>query len=252
MTLLDFDRWVKSLLALDECRGRDISLNGIQIGPDEKEIRKVAFAVDASLESIEKAAQWGADLLFVHHGLFWGKPLAIRGSHYKRIDAALKGGVSLYAVHLPLDMHAQLGNNGAIAAKLELEELEAFGDYQGLKIGWKGRLARDMTCDDIVQRLFGGYHDINLLSFGPEKIRTLGIVSGGASRIVEQAVDESLDLYITGEPSHETYHYCQEQGINVLAAGHYQTETFGVRQMAARAEEDLKLECIFLDIPTGL
>jgi len=252
MTLLDFDRWVKNHLALDECQGRDISLNGIQIGPDDRIVRKAAFAVDASLESFKKAADWGADLLFVHHGLFWGKPLALRGSHYQRIEAATSSGISLYAVHLPLDMHPELGNNAVMADMLELQDREAFGDYNGLKIGWKGRLPQEMSCDSIVQRLFGGYHGVNLLSFGPEKVRSLGIVSGGASREVEQAVNEGLDMYITGEPSHQTYHFCQEQGIHVLAAGHYQTETFGVRQMAAKAKEELNLECIFLDIPTGL
>jgi dinuclear metal center YbgI/SA1388 family protein len=252
MTLLEFDRWVRSILAIDETHGRDRSLNGIQIGPDHRVIKKIAFAVDASLAGFQRAAREGADLLFVHHGLFWGVPLALRGSHYERIHFAMEKELSLYAVHLPLDMHDELGNNAGMAALLGLENLEPFGDYNGLKIGWKGTLPQASSPMDIMKGLWGNTQDMSLLDFGPEKVTSIGIVSGGASREVEQAVDEKLDLYITGEPSHQTYHYCLEQGINVIAAGHYATETFGVKLMAQRVKQELGIDSIFIDLPTGL
>jgi len=252
MTLVDFDRWVRSILPLEELERIDISLNGIQIGPDHREIKKAAFAVDASLASFQKAAEWGADLLFVHHGLFWGSPLAIRGSHYDRIKWALDKNLSLYAVHLPLDQHPALGNNAGMASKLDLIKQEPFGSYKGVKIGIKGELPEAMTCNDVVNRLFGGFAGVNLLNFGPEKVKTIGICSGGATREVEQAVEEGLDLFLTGEPSHQNYHFCLEQGINVIAAGHYATETFGVQLMAQKIETDLNIETLYIDIPTGL
>lgn len=252
MTIADFDQWASELLDIPGSQSRDVAINGLQLGDPGNALEKVAFAVDGSMASLEQAARWGAQLLFVHHGFFWGKPLAITGSHYKRVRFAMEKNLALYAVHLPLDLHPELGNNAAMAQILNLEDLEPFGLYQGVNIGWKGRFTTPMSCEDIVQRLFGNFHGVNLLKFGKEKVETLGILSGGCPREVHQAVEQGLDCYLTGEPSHQNYHFSMEHGINVIAAGHYNSEIFGVKALAKRVKEELGLETAFFDIPTGL
>lgn len=252
MTLLEFDRWIYDLLPMEEFTRADSAINGIQIGDESQEIHKIAFAVDASVATLNKAHSLKADMLFVHHGLFWGQPLAIKGNHYKRVHSAISKGISLYAVHLPLDQSRELGNNIAVARELNLLDVEPFGSYKGLEIGWKGRLPEPKSCDAIVRRLYGDYQGVNLLTFGKDPVETVAIVSGGAAWEVAQAVEQGIDLFITGEPSHQTYHFCLEQKINVLAAGHYNSETFGVKAVAEKVENELHLETAFIDIPTGL
>lgn len=252
MTIAEFDHWTSELLELASCQKTDIAINGLQLGDRSLQIKKIAFAVDASMASLEQAARWGAQILFVHHGFFWGSPLAITGNHFDRVKFAIENDLAVYAVHLPLDLHAELGNNAVMARELGLQNLEPFGVYRGLPIGWKGRFPEPVSCEDIVQRLFGHYHGINVLKFGKEKIETLGILSGGSAREVSQAVEEGLDAYLTGEPSHENYHFSMENGINIIAAGHYNSEVFGVKAMARRINKELGIETTFFDIPTGL
>jgi dinuclear metal center YbgI/SA1388 family protein len=233
MILEEFDALIRKILSLDEFSG------------------SVAFAVDACLESIRRAAEWKADLLFVHHGLFWGKPLAVTGGHYQRLRALIETNLALYAVHLPLDMHPELGNNAGLARRIGLQQLEPFGEYKGMKIGYRGRVAEEMTLEQVV-RLCCGEQGINVLPFGPENISTVGIVSGGAADEAYQAIDERLDLFITGDADHTIYHHCLEGRINVIFGGHYLTETSGVILLAEKLEKETDLKTIFLDIPTGL
>lgn len=250
MLLEDFDTLIRKLLSLEELEGIDDSMNGIQVGRPGKILKKAAFAVDASLESFRRAQEWQADLLFVHHGLFWGKPLAIAGGHYRRIKALLDSDCALYATHLPLDMHPELGNNAGIAEMLNLEDVKPFGMYHGVTIGCKGRFKEEKRLDEVIQTLGGP--DIRALPFGPGAISTVGIVSGGAAREVLQAIEEGLDLYITGDSAHSFYHDCLEAGINVLFGGHYLTEIWGVKLLAEKLKVETDLETCFIDIPTGL
>ena len=253
MKLQDFDNWCRSFLAIDEMAGKDNSLNGLQIGNSEAAVHKIAFAVDACQETFSRAVQEKADLLFVHHGLFWGRPQAVTGPLYKRFETLINNGLALYAAHLPLDMHPQLGNNAVLGDILGLEDQEAFGDYKGTKIGVKGQLSDPVPREALVKKLFGGWEEsIRMLPFGPESISTVGIISGGAAREVQDAIDQGLDLYITGESSHEIYHLCLEAGINVLFGGHYLTETAGVQAVRKKVENELSLETVFIDVPTGL
>ena len=163
--------------------------------------------------------------------------------------------MALYAVHLPLDFHGELGNNVSMARQLGLEEIQPFGKYGGIKIGAKGVLSAPMSLGGILRRL-GLLRDncLAVLPFGKEEIRSIGIISGGAasSSIIDQVLDEELDLYITGEVSHQIYHYCLEGGIHFVAGGHYYTETYGVKAAARRLAEDTGMETEFLDVPTGL
>jgi dinuclear metal center YbgI/SA1388 family protein len=253
MNLKDFDTLIRQLLDLEGFNGTDRALNGLQVANEKDSVEKVAFTVDACLESIRRAAEWGADLLFVHHGLFWGRPLAVTGGHYQRLRALIQADLALYAVHLPLDMHPQLGNNAGLARRIGLEHLEPFGEYKGTKIGLKGTLPEAMSLEQVVRACCGSIEQgTNVLPFGPEAIRTVGIVSGGAAEEAYQAIEEKLDLFITGEADHTIYHHCLEGGINVIFGGHYLTETSGVTLVAEKLQSRTDLQTRFFDIPTGL
>jgi dinuclear metal center YbgI/SA1388 family protein len=253
MTTRDLDRYFRSLLDIDGFASTDSSLNGLQVDNDGSEIRKVAFAVDACLESFERAAAAGAGLLFVHHGLFWGKPLALVGVHRGRIAALLEKNVALYAVHLPLDQHPELGNNAALAGLLGIAEPQPFGEYHGRKIGYKGRLSAPLTIEAAAKRIeYQGRPAPTLLPFGVRENRTCAVISGGAAYEALQALDEGVDLYVSGETNHGIYHNALEGRMNVVAGGHYSTEVWGVRGVMARLAADTGLEVEFIDAPTGL
>jgi dinuclear metal center YbgI/SA1388 family protein len=252
MKLTDFDRWARERLEFEEIDGIDSSLNGIQAGDAGAEITTMAFAVDACMDSFQRAKNEGAQALFVHHGLFWGYDAPLTGVMGERVRFLMKNDISLYACHLPLDRHAELGNNARIVSELGLEEIKPFGEYKGRKIGFKGVLKESADIESLIVRLFGSWESrINVLRFGPSEIRSIGVISGGGTREVSQAINEGLDLYITGDASHNIYHESREAGINVLFAGHYLTEIYGVKAMAETVASELGLKTVFLDIPTG-
>ncbi len=236
----------------------DVAMNGLQVGTAETPLTHAAFAVDAGTEILRRAADHGAELLFVHHGLFWGSQRMITNGLYERIRILVESNLSLYAVHLPLDAHPKLGNNAGISSALGLEEHRPFGSYHGVQIGVVGKISEDRypegaTIDTLLADVFGGRERcLTVLPFGPERIRSVGIVSGGGTRLVSEAIDQGLDLYITGDASHEVYHESLEAGINVVSAGHYATETWGVRNMMAYTEAHTELRTTFIDLPTGL
>ena len=253
MQLAELDRFFKEFLPMEEMEQTDSSLNGLQVGKSRVQIRKTAFAVDACMESFKRAADWGADLLFVHHGLFWGSVLPVTGMHYQRIRFLMENDLALYAVHLPLDAHPVYGNNAGIVNLLGLQNIEPFGSYKGQKIGFKGTFTSPEEIDSVLAKLGLLRKDcLGILPFGPAKIVSAGVISGGATREVDQALEEGLDLYVTGEISHQVYHQCLEGKINMIAGGHYQTEIWGVKKLAEKVQEETDLETQFIDIPTGL
>jgi dinuclear metal center YbgI/SA1388 family protein len=253
MQLTDFDRYFRDLLPISDLETADSSYNGLQVARENDSIEKTAFAVDACMETFQRAADWGADMLFVHHGLFWGTVQPVTGIHFRRIQFLLDNQIGLYAVHLPLDMHPDYGNNAGIAQKLGLRETSPFGLYKGWEIGIRGTLPKPADIDGILATMGMVREDcLGILPFGPEQIASVGVISGGATREVEQALRADLDLYITGEISHQIYHQCQEGGINLIAGGHYRTEIWGVSLLAEKTAQDTEMETLFLDIPTGL
>jgi dinuclear metal center YbgI/SA1388 family protein len=253
MTLVELDRWLAGFLGLAALDGIDPSRNGLQVGRRAPEVRKVAFAVDASLETFRRAAEWGADMLFVHHGLFWEEPLRIVGGLYERIRFLVERDLALYAVHIPLDMHPEVGNNIGIARLLGLGDIAPFGGWKGMKIGFKGTLPSPISIDEVCSRLAGRQAEkVRSLPFGPAQVRSIGIVSGGAPWEALQAIEQGLDCYVTGEAAHGIYHHCLEARIHCIFAGHYHSETFGVRELAGRLARDTGLETTYLDVPTGL
>lgn len=252
MKLKDFDTWARNFLDFQEMESIDNALNGIQVGNDNTQITKMAFAVDACLDSFKRTKAENAQVLFVHHGLYWGSVLPLTGGRFERFSYLIKNNLSLYACHLPLDRHHELGNNAGMANSLGLIDVLPFGSLKGKNIGYRGRLPEPQNLEQIILTLFGHWDEnINILQFGSKIIKTVGIISGGATREVSQAIEEKLDLYITGDASHTVYHECREAGINVMFAGHYLTEIFGVRAMAHHVHKHLGLDTVFIDIPTG-
>lgn len=255
MTLVEINNWFNSFLKKEDFPS-DISLNGIQIEnsePESKQIKKIAFAVDACEETAKKAAEAGAHLLFVHHGLFWGGCQTITGSFYKRISTFIKNDLALCAYHIPLDANNPYGNNWGLAARLGLRNCESFGTWRGMVLGVKGELSEELTINELAERVLRkGVTPRSVLSLGKEKIKTVGIISGGASDDVADAIEQGLDCYITGEFAHEDYHLAREMGINVIGGGHYETETVGVSLVMEKVEKELGIECIFVDVPTNL
>ena len=248
-----FDTWCRSFLTIDALANTDDSLNGIQVGRSNKPITKVAFAVDACLESIRRAKELGANLLFVHHGLFWGKPLRIEGALLERIRLLVDNDIALYGCHLPLDMNPVVGNNAVLADLLSLQERKPYGVYHGVAIGVAGVLETPLTIAQIVSKILpDNSKPLSVIAAGKEKVSRVAIVSGGAASEVTEAFGTDIDLYLTGEPSHSMYHYVVENKLNFVAAGHYATEVWGVKAVARKLAAEAGIETVFIDLPTGL
>lgn len=253
MQLSELDRRLREILAIDTMRGSDPSINGLQVERRNTDVCRVACAVDACMESFRRAADWNADMLCVHHGLFWGHESPVTGSHYERIRFLIDEDIALYAAHLPLDFHPTLGNNARMASALGLVGVRPFGNYHGTTIGVQGRLEEALEVNSICDRLFGGSREtLSVLPFGPEKVETVAIVSGGAPRLLEEAISRGIDLFITGDASHTVYHQALESATNVVFGGHYLTEIWGVKALGARLADEFGLEITFIDVPTGL
>ena len=260
MLISDFDAFVRDALItpMAPADDADSAPNGLQVGAADAAVARVAFAVDCGMEVLRRAAEQDAQLLFVHHGLFWGRQVTVTGGLFERLRVLMQGDLALYAVHLPLDAHPRLGNNAGMAAALGLTDCRPFGNYHGVDIGVAGRVPEarypdGASLDELLADPFGGRERCSaVLPFGAERIRTVGLVSGGGTRIVSQAIAAGLDLYITGDASHEVYHEALEAGINVVFAGHYATETWGVRNMMAHTDAHTELATTFIDLPTGL
>jgi dinuclear metal center YbgI/SA1388 family protein len=252
MDLKDFDLWCRSFLEIEGLSGADDSLNGIQVGRSQGPIALAAFAVDACAETVKRAAAAGAQVLFVHHGLFWGAPARVQGALLERLRLLLGSDLALYACHLPLDKHAEAGNNAVLARMIGLEDLEPFGRYKGVDIGLKGRLEKPLSLDEIAQRVLPeGSRPRTLIPGSKAEIASVAVVSGGAAMEAFQAIDAGVDLFVTGESSHSIYHAVLEAGMAFLAAGHYATEIWGVKAVAERLSRETGIKTLFIDLPTG-
>jgi dinuclear metal center YbgI/SA1388 family protein len=253
MDLKEFDSWCRSFLAIEELSRVDNSLNGIQVGRSGRAIELVAFAVDACAESIRRAAAAGAQLLFVHHGLFWGHGERVQGPLLERMRLLLAADLALYACHLPLDKHPEVGNNAVLARLIGLKEIRPFGEYHGVEIGLRGVLDPKLGLDEIAHRVLpDGSRPMTLIPGAETEIGSVAVVSGGAAMEALQALDAGIELYVTGESSHSIYHAVIEGGMGFLAAGHYATEVWGVKAVAERLSRETGIKTLFIDLPTGL
>lgn len=231
---------------------QDRSLNGLQVqGPDE--LYRISFAVDFCGETSTAAAKAEADWLIVHHGWIWGEPTRLTGVQFAWIRSLIQSGVGLYAAHLPLDAHPEVGNNIVLARLLGLKKTEPFGQARGMTLGFRGTLSKPQTLEQIAARLGTKLDtECRFFPFGPRQIRTVGIVSGAAASMIPDAIATGLDLFVTGESSHTQYHVARDAGINVIFAGHYATETVGLKALAAHLENRFKIETHWIECPTGL
>ncbi len=241
---------------LDPNNISDIAINGIQVENDGSKINKIAFAVDASIISIEQTILKKCNLLIVHHGFFWGNQQPITGVLKNRIKLLLDNNIGLIAYHLPLDMHSQYGNNIIILKKVikKLSYYSPFGMYHNNYIGWQTNLKKPMFIEEISKNLDISLNDntFKYLAFGNKEIRKIGVVSGGAASCFNDAINNKIDLFITGDRDHTLYHSAKENKINLLFAGHYFTETFGIKTLQKVIEKKFDVYTCFLDLPTNL
>ena len=253
LTTAKLDAFFKSFLEIDGFASIDKSMNGIQVDNDSSPVKKIAFAVDAAMETFEQAAAIGAGMLFVHHGLFYGAPSKLTGNLRQRIKFLLDHNICLYAVHLPLDQHPKFGNNAVLAELLGLANIEPFGLYNGRKIGYKGTFQKPITVDEAVKKIsYMGRPPSGIFRFGKKECESAAVVSGGSSVNSRDAIEEGIDLYITGESSHQIYHDCMEAKLNMIAGGHYSTEVWGLQAVMKHCTAELGIDTEFLDVPTGL
>jgi len=226
------------------------AFNGLQVENDGT-VTRIAVAVDASLATVRRAVSAKADLLVVHHGLFWGATAPWTGKRRELLQWLLGNNLAVYSSHLPLDMHPRLGNNAGLCAALGLKGSKPFFPHQGMPIGLRSatRLHRDVLARRL-KKTTGT--DPVLIPGGPEMCRQIGVVTGGAGNELNIAAQEGVDTFITGEGAHWTFALAEELGMNVLYGGHYATETFGVKALGEYLSKKHGLPWVFIDYPTGL
>ncbi|HEV8582008.1 MAG TPA: Nif3-like dinuclear metal center hexameric protein [Thermoanaerobaculia bacterium] len=233
-----------------DSRGRDYGPNGLQV-EGKTEIRKLVTGVSSCQELFVRAREAGADAVLVHHGLFWeGMPRTLTGFQYRRVAELIRGEMSLIAYHLPLDRHAEVGNNAVAGREIGLFDLQPFGLHDGLPIGFKGRFLEPISAAELVARCRRVYQQEPFTFLeGPDPVSTLGIISGGAQSDVYTAISDGLDAYITGEVSEWVMNVAREARIHYLAAGHYATERLGIRALGEHLQERFGVEVEFIDVP---
>jgi dinuclear metal center YbgI/SA1388 family protein len=228
----------------------DLGPNGLQV-PGARDVSRVVTGVSARRELSERAVELGAELVLVHHGLFWDfHPTGLTPLLAERLRPLFKHDINLAAYHLPLDAHPTLGNNAILARELGCSEVEPFGAYKGKPIGCRGRFDGGIAPDELHARVreVTGREPL-LLGSGPDPVRTLGIVSGSAADTLHEAAAAGLDAFLTGEPREHITAEAAELGLWFVAAGHYATETFGVRALGDLLAERFGIEHVFVDLP---
>ncbi len=242
--------YLDSYLRIAEIGDYAEALNGLQL-MNSGSVTRLAVAVDACQAVIDSAAAQDADLLLVHHGLFWRGLEPLTGRHGTRVRSLIQSDIALYSAHLPLDLHPEVGNNAVLARMLGIAELEPFGETKGQAIG---------LCGDVDQSVAEFAASVasclavepKVIAAGPGTVRRVGVVTGGGGGMIGQARAAGLDTYLTGEGTHHTYFDAEEWGLNVIYAGHYATETLGVKALAEHLEGQFGLPWVFVDHPTGL
>jgi len=247
MELEELTRYLDGLLSVSTFP--DYCPNGLQV-EGRSEVHKVITGVSACTELFDAAIRENGDAIIVHHGLFWdGQPSVITRSRKKRIERLVKNDISLLAYHLPLDAHPLYGNNAQIAGKLGLVNRRLFGKAKGNMIGCIGELPEPLSSEEVFTHLRNQLNaPITVHPFGPDTIQKIGVCSGGAQSYFPEAVDDGVDLFLTGEQSEWVFHYAKEEGVHYVAAGHHATERFGVQALATHLKGHFHIETLFIDI----
>jgi dinuclear metal center YbgI/SA1388 family protein len=233
---------------------KDGSNNGIQV-EGKNDVKKIVGAVDASAELFEKAIAMNADFIVVHHGLSWYDSFKrLTGITANRLKMLFNNDVTLYAAHLPLDAHPEIGHNAKLAKLLTLKNSQPFAPYSGAEIGFCGEFESAKTLDEITTLLDSNLNGTSrVIPSTKERFSSVGVISGGGGLSgLEACIEHGLELYITGEMDHTLYHIAKEANIAIIASGHYATETIGVKAVLETLEKRFNVECEFIDIPTHL
>jgi dinuclear metal center YbgI/SA1388 family protein len=251
MRLNDLCTYLDDYLRLAEVPDYAGALNGLQVDRTALEVRKIAVAVDAVQATIDAAVGADADLLLVHHGLFWDGNQPVTGRRYRRLRTLLAADMAVYGAHLPLDVHPDVGNNVVLARELGISVQGRFGDYKGHPLGvWGDLEIRREALAARLDEVLGGR--VHVVPGGPERIRRVGVITGGAGEMLHAARAAGLDAFVTGEGAHHHYFDAEEGGVNLYLGGHYATEVWGVRALAEHLEARFGLEWTFIDHPSGL
>jgi dinuclear metal center YbgI/SA1388 family protein len=230
----------------------DYGPNGLQV-PGRDEIESVATGVSANAELFTRAREEGVDLVLVHHGLFWaGPPRALDRASKRRLQLLFDADLALAAYHLPLDGHVEVGNNALLARAIGAADVEPFAAHGAATIGVRARLD-DVSPAELVARVAAATTREPLaFTDGPDPVRSVGIVSGAGADRLDEAIAAGLDAFVTGEPTERSMSRAREAGVHFLAAGHYATETFGVRALGDRLAERFGLRHVFVDVPNPI
>ena len=241
--------YTNKYLRISEIGDWDNALNGLQI-QNSGRITKIGAAVDASSRVLEEAAKRKVDFLIVHHGLFWSGLQPVVGALHRELKLAMENNIAVYSAHLPLDVHPVVGNNVRLAASIGLKSTKPFLKEKGQPVGVKAKVS--LSRQELVRRLRTALNGpVKSFSFGPEKVRTIGIVTGGAGSEIHKVATEKIDTFVTGEAPHWAVIAAEELGVNLLLGGHYATEVFGVEALAAHLSRRFRLPWMFIAHPTG-
>jgi dinuclear metal center YbgI/SA1388 family protein len=249
--LKDLIQYLDELLEIGDFQ--DYGPNGLQV-PGSAEVSVVVTGVSSHLEMFERAAELNADLVVAHHGLFWDfHPRSVSPTMKGRLRLLFDNDISLAGYHLPLDAHPEVGNNALICEALGLERAEPFGDHRGQTVGFVGRSDEGIAFGELRSRcaeVFG--QEPFVWDAGPETVHSVGIVSGAAASSLGEAIAKGLDAFLTGEPAEHVMADARESGTHFIAAGHYATETFGVRRLGELLAERFGVEHRFVEIPNPI
>jgi dinuclear metal center YbgI/SA1388 family protein len=232
---------------------KDYGPQGLQVEAEKENVRRLALAVDVAPPIVEAAAAWKADMLLVHHGLFWRDVQPLSGPLGRRIRLLLQHSIHLYAAHLCLDAHSEVGNNAVLARLFDIAVAEWWCAPMGTPIGILGTAAPGTTIAELAEQIEERLNTrVRLLAYGPPVVEKVAIVSGFGADEVGNAWELGADTFITGETSHANYWAAADHRLNVIYAGHYATETVGVQALGQHLADKFGLEVKFLDFPTEM
>jgi dinuclear metal center YbgI/SA1388 family protein len=249
-SLFEIVSYTNDYLRVEEIEDWPNALNGLQIENSGK-VTKIGAAVDVSTRVLTAAVEKNIDLLIVHHGLFWPGLQSVTGSLRRQLKIAFENDIALYSAHLPLDVHAKVGNNAQLAAALGLKSTKRFLKEKGQSVGLKAKTS--IPRNPLIRKLktvLGG--PVKAFNFGPSQPRRIGIITGAVGSEIYRVAESKIDTFITGEAPHWAAVAADELGLNLLLGGHYATETFGVKALASHLSERFKVPWEFLKFPTGL
>ena len=248
--LSDIVSYTDRFLRIRDVGDWDNALNGLQI-ENSGRVTRIGAAVDVSTRVLTEAESRNVDLLVVHHGLFWRGLQPVRGALHRQLRLAFENDIALYSAHLPLDIHPRVGNNAQLVAALGLRSPRPFLEEKGQPVGVKVRasLPRGALVRKLQKALNG---PVKIFDFGPKETRVIGIVTGAAGSEIYRVAEEKIDTFITGEAPHWAAVAAEELGLNLLLGGHYATEVFGVKALAAHLSKRFGVPWEFIDYPTGL